>query len=119
MPVADLSAGAAKARNQDEKTPELIEAGYAYLVYTRRDSGQVVITADINTPVVPERPATQDEVFMTSHTIIKDIQGQQYAAMSAQANLQLNSFLAQQASANQQVADLGLGVAGMPGRRHG
>jgi hypothetical protein len=96
MPVADLSASATRQRKTE--APEAIQAEYAYMVYVRKDNGQVVITPDLNVPVSMERPPTTDEIFMTTQVIIKDIVGQQYAAMTAQAQLQLNTYMAQQAS---------------------
>jgi hypothetical protein len=97
MPVADLGAAAASQRGASPE--EVIAAETAYIVYVRKDTGQVVISPNVNVPLTVDRAPTHDEIFMTSHVIIKDIVGQQYSAMSAQAGLQLNNYMAQTAAA--------------------
>ena len=108
MPATDLSQAAARARaaaaEQAGKPSEPIEATTAYIVYTKKDTGQIVLTHDINVPLVVERPPTHDEVYGSMHIVQKDIAGQQYAAMAAQATLQLNNFVAGQLQAQQEMA---------------
>ena len=83
----------------EKQVEGVIAAETAYIVYVRKDTGQVVISPNVNVPLTVDRAPTHDEIFMTSHVIIKDIVGQQYSAMSAQAGLQLNNYMAQTAAA--------------------
>lgn len=121
MPATDLSQAAARARaaaqEQANKPPETIEATTAYIVYTRKSDGAIVLTHDINVPLKVDRPPTHDEVYGSMHVVQKDLVGQQYAGMSAQANLQLNNFVAQQMQAQQDLAPVLNDLAGqVPGR---
>lgn len=101
----DLSQSAARQRTTPEtaKEPELIEASIAYIVYVKKDTGQFVLTHDINAPLQVDRAPTHDEVYASMHVIMKDIVGQQYAGMSAQAGLQLNTYMAGQLQAQQEL----------------
>jgi hypothetical protein len=100
MPAVDLSASAASARKAQEAATaapaEPIPCDTAFIVYKRRDTGQIVITHDINVPIIVERGPTRDEVYGYLHVILKNLLAEQTAGMAAQAGLQLNSFVAQQ-----------------------
>lgn len=95
MPAVDLSERQAK---QEEKPtePEVIEATTAFLIYIRKDNGQIVMTHDINAPVVAERGPNQDEVYGTLAVIQKDLVANQNAGMTASAVLQMQQELAKQ-----------------------
>jgi hypothetical protein len=106
-----------QAREQAGKAPDPIEATTAFIVYTRKDTGQIVLTHDVNVPLVVERPPTHDEVYGSMHIVIKDIVGQQYAGMTAQASLQLNNFVAGQLQQQQELAPVLQDLSGGLGKR--
>lgn len=88
MPAADLSSSAARARapepSKTADTPDIIETECAFLVYKRKDTGQIVLSNDLNAPVTAERAPTHNDVYMFLNVILKDIVGEQYATMAAQ-----------------------------------
>lgn len=98
--VPELGSTAAKQREAQattEAAPEIIEATFAFIVYQKAETGQYVITSDLDTPIKAQRKPTHDEVYAATMVTNKDMIGQQYAGMAAQATLQLNNFVAQQA----------------------
>lgn len=95
MPAAELGGTATKARQAEreeaQKAPEVVPVDTAFLVY-RKTTGEIVMTQDINTPVVPNRPPNLDDVFSMSSVIVKDLNAQtvvgvlqQLGAAAAQA----------------------------------
>lgn len=112
LDAPDLSQSASRLREAAEraaqeqagKPPEPVEATTAYIVYTRKDNGQIVLTHDINVPLTVDRPPTHDEVYGSMNIVLKDIVGQQYAGMTAQASLQLNNYVAGQLQQQQELA---------------
>jgi len=98
MPAADLGAAARKER-------EPVPVTTAFLVYIE-PSGKITTTHDLNVPVVPSRAPTHDEVYGCCQVIIKDIQAQQVGVMAAQATMQIQQQVMQQA--------MGSRIAGAP-----
>lgn len=95
MPAAELGGAATKARNAEReeasKPPQVQPVDTAFLVY-RKQTGEIVMTLDINTPIVPNRSANLDDVFSMSSVIVKDLNAQtvvgvlqQLGAQAAQA----------------------------------
>jgi hypothetical protein len=103
MAAVDLSQSAQRERvkeaqqalENDEALPEVIEAEYAFMIY-RKPDGQLVLTNDLDTAVVPQRAPTHDEVYCAFQIMAKDMLVQQTAATSAQAVLQMQQALMQQ-----------------------
>jgi hypothetical protein len=100
MPAVDL-ADRARQQDQSETKEEVIEATTAFLIYVRKDTGQIVMTHDINAPVVAERGPNHDEVYGTLQVIIKDLVANQNAGLTAQAVMQMQQALMQQAMQQQ------------------
>ena len=101
MPAADLGDAAARARRavpapKADEEPEIIPVDTAFLVYRRADTGQIVMTHDINAPVQTARSPNHDDVYMMMQVILKDMFAAQIAALSVQGNLQAQQALAQQ-----------------------
>lgn len=67
-----------------QKIPEVVEARCAFLVYLTKE-GQYVMTPDINTPLTTERLVHQDEALAACHVIGINLQAQQNAALTVQA----------------------------------
>jgi hypothetical protein len=103
LAAVDLSQSAARERKADatdaletgEALPEVVEAEYAFMIY-RKPDGQLVLTNDLDTAVVPQRAPTHDEVYSAFDIMRKDMLVQQTAATSAQAVLQMQQALMQQ-----------------------
>lgn len=100
MVAADLSAAAARTRTappEEDKAPEVVPAECAILVF-RKPTGEIVFTHDINTPIQVSRPVTFDDVYGMLHVVLKDIEVNQAAGLSAQANAMMSN-MARQAGA--------------------
>jgi len=96
MAVADLSSAAARSRRPEAPAaPEIIEADTAFLVYRRKDTGQIVLSNDLNAAVKADRQPTHNDVYMFLHVLLKDIVGEQYATMAAQMQLALQAQIQQ------------------------
>jgi hypothetical protein len=103
MPAVDLSERQAKQQeNKPEEQEEVIPATTAFLIYIREDNGQIVMTHDINAPVVAKRSPNHDEVYGTLQVILKDLVANQNAGMTANAVLQMQKELANQMMQQQQ-----------------
>lgn len=104
MPAVDLSAAAARERGRErvngqqeqEKEPEIIPVDTAFLVYRRMDTGQIVMTHDVNSPIQVRRSPNHDDVYMMMQVILKDMQAAQVAELSAMRFMQAQQQLAQQ-----------------------
>jgi hypothetical protein len=102
MPAVDLSDSAARVRAAAEKAkaedaePEVIPAETAFLVYRRGDTGQIVMTHDINAPLLVNRSPNHDDVYMMMQVILKDMLANQIATLSVQGNIQAQQQIAQQ-----------------------
>ena len=102
MPAADLSQSQARRRAVEDEAakkmaePEIIPADTAFLVYRRADTGQIVMTHDINAALQVNRSPNHDDVYMMMQVIIKDMMAAQIAALSVQGNLQAQQQMAQQ-----------------------
>ena len=101
MPAVDLSAAAARARTQqpaDNKPdePEVIPADTAFLVYRNGETGQIVMTHDINAPLLVKRSPNHDDVYMMMNVILKDMAAAQTAALTVQNILAMQQQVAQQ-----------------------
>lgn len=104
MPAVDLSDSAARLRAAqaqavtaaEEAEPEIIPVDTAFLVYRRGDTGQIVMTHDINAAVQVARTPNHDDVYMMMQVIIKDMMAAQIAALSVQGNLNAQQQIAQQ-----------------------
>ena len=104
MAVADLSQAAARTRKPEpakDSAPEVISVETAFLVYKRKDTGQIVLSPDLNAAVMADRPPTGNDVYMFLQVLLKDIVGEQYGAMAAQ------TLLAMQAQMQQAVQSMG------------
>jgi hypothetical protein len=106
MPAADLTGAAAQARKAETEkapvepdAPDVIEADKAFLVYVL-PTGQIVMTHDLNVPLVVKRAPTHDEVYGTLEVILKDLRAQQTAMLSAQAIIQMQQQMVQQMQNN-------------------
>lgn len=115
MTAADLSQSAARQRKVvpgEVESPEIVEAITAFLIYAKKDDKQpagyqLVLSPDIDVPLKVDRAPSLDEILMYMTIVDKDIRGQQWAGMAAQANLQVNTILGQQMAAQAQVDGLG------------
>lgn len=117
MPAADLTSSAARARQQQQakpEAPEIIEATFAFVVYQKRENGQYVLTHDLNAPVKADRQPTHDEVYGAMAIIQKDLVGQQYAQMGAQAIHQLNTMMAQALGSQGELEEILKNIKGGP-----
>lgn len=123
--AADLSQSAARARKVvpgEVETPEVVEAITAFIIYAKKDDKQpagyqLALSPDINIPLKVDRAPSLDEILMYMTVVDKDIRGQQWAGMAAQANLQMNTILGQQMAAQGLVDQLGDLKTGQPGGR--
>lgn len=79
---------------------------YAYLVYVRDDSGQFVLTPNLDAPVLVKRRPTDTDIYVSMQVVLKDLVGQQYAGMTAQAILQLNTAIASQMQGDEVMQEL-------------
>ena len=82
-----------------EETIVFTAARTAFLVYIK-DSGEVVISGDINLPIVTEREPTPHEIFNALSTVLKDIVRDETAVQAA------NVVIAQQMSLMRQAQDM-------------
>jgi siroheme synthase len=104
MPAADLSQSVARARTQAEAAaaaeenaePEIIPAETAFLVYRNSETGQIVMTHDINAPLQCVRTPNHDDVYMMMNVILKDMAASQTAALTVQGLMQAQQQIAQQ-----------------------
>jgi hypothetical protein len=90
---------------EEKPEPQIIDATTAYLVVINKD-GTIFVSPDINIPITIDRPVTGDEIFGSSHVIIKDIQREETAMQAAQHTMNAQMQLARQiqdAQANSQV----------------
>lgn len=62
---------------------DFIEAKTAFIIFTQ-DDGTVVMTPDLNTPVVSERQPNINEVYSACGIVMKDIRNQESGALAAQ-----------------------------------
>lgn len=121
MPTAaDLSSAAARARTappEPDPEPEIIPADTAFLVYRRADTGQIVMTHDINVALQCNRSPNHDDVYMMMQVILKDMLAAQIAALSVQGNISAQQQIAQQMmspSEQQALAAMMAGQGGIP-----
>lgn len=94
MPAADLSNSVSRARRiaesaaaakaKEETAPEVIPVDTAFLCYRRQDTGQIVMTHDINTPIQVHRSPNHDDVYMMMQVILKDMTAAQIAALASE-----------------------------------
>src|ERR1700691_3285950 len=104
MSAADLGQSAARARQAAEAAaaeaetaePEIIPAETAFLVYRNGETGQIVMTHDINAPLLVRRSPNHDDVYMMMQIILKDMLAAQIASLSVQGNIQAQQQIAQQ-----------------------
>lgn len=110
---------AAKAAQENgEAEAPLIEADFAFLVY-RQPDGRIVLTHDINVPLVGLKEETEngpvfgdirqpshDEVYAAFQILLKDMIVQQQALYTAQATMQLQQQMVQQAMGAQENQEL-------------
>lgn len=78
----EISTEPGTAETQAEQ-PEFIEAKTAFIIFVQ-DDGTVVMTPDLSTTIVTERAPTINEIFSACGVVMKDIQNQETAALSAQ-----------------------------------
>jgi hypothetical protein len=136
MPVADLSQNAAKARTPEaadlgqdnnaqaevpeQAAPEVIHVLTAFMVVITED-GQVGLIADINSPVVPSREASGDEIFGALHTAAFKLSSASVAGQSATNVVNAMQSAGQQMAKAQQEAALNARVQwemANPGKRY-
>ena len=97
MPAAELGAAAAQQRTAPPApAPEVVEADTAFLVFRKADTGEIVMTHDINAPITVNRPPTFDDVYGMMQIVIKDIVANQTATLAARANFEMNQQVARQ-----------------------
>jgi len=85
MDIPELGHSAARARQESPKAipdeddmsplsplPDVIHADTAFLVYKTPD-GQVILTADLNTPVSVRRGPLNHDIVGMSHCVLEDI----------------------------------------------
>lgn len=82
------------------KEPEVVQARCAFLVYLTKE-GAYVMTPDINTPLVTERLVHQDEALAACHVVAGNLQAQQNAAISMQAQMGMAQAAMNQRAAQQ------------------
>lgn len=120
MPAVDLSGAAARARQQatapaEDAEPEIIPAETAFLVYRRGDTGQVVMTHDINAPLQVQRSPNHDDVYMLMNVILKDMAAAQTAALTVQNILTAQQQMAQQMMSPEEAQAMQAMMAGRNG----
>jgi hypothetical protein len=120
LPAVDLSAAAARARTQapppaEPAEPEVIPAETAFLVYRNGETGQIVMTHDINAPLLVKRSPNHDDVYMMMNVILKDMAAAQTAALTVQNILSAQQQMAQQMMSPDEQAALQAMLAGKGG----
>ncbi len=117
MPAVDLSAAAARARSEpaEDAEPEVIPAETAFLVYRNGETGQIVMTHDINAPLLVKRTPNHDDVYMMMNVILKDMAAAQTAALTVQNILQVQQQMASQMMSPEEQTALAAMMAGKPG----
>jgi hypothetical protein len=121
LPAVDLSAAAARARTQqapppaEDAEPEVIPADTAFLVYRNGKTGQIVMTHDINAPLLVNRSPNHDDVYMMMNVILKDMAAAQTAALTVQNILQAQQAMASQMMSPQEQAAMQAMLSGQQG----
>lgn len=120
MPAVDLSAAAARARTTqappaEPEEPAVIPADTAFLVYRNGETGQIVMTHDINSPLQVSRTPNHDDVYMMMNVILKDMAAAQTAALTVQNILAAQQAVAQQMMSPEEQAALQAMLAGKNG----
>ena len=121
MPAVDLSAAAARARSTqpappaEDAEPEIVPAETAFLVYRNGETGQIVMTHDINLPLLVKRSPNHDDVYMMMNVILKDMAAAQTAALTVQNILIKQQQMAQQMMSPEEAAALQAMMAGKQG----
>lgn len=101
-PGEETSPGGTKATETQEA--EVVEAKTAFVVFIK-DDGSVVMSPDLNLPIVSERQPTINEVYSACALVMKDIQNQETAVLAAQHTVNAQMQMAQRmhdAQMNQQ-----------------
>jgi hypothetical protein len=93
------------------KTPEVVEARCAFLVYITK-GGQTVMTPDINTPLTVERPIHQDEALGATYNVLTNLSSQMGAAMTINGMVGMTQAAMQQQAQQQLLKDPNLRVRG-------
>lgn len=122
MQAAELGSAAARARAAqaaaqpaEDAEPEIIPTDTAFLVYRRGDTGQIVMTHDINALLQVARTPNHDDVYMMMNVILKDMAAAQTAALTVQNMLQAQQAMAQQMMSPEEAAALQAMLAGKSG----
>lgn len=102
----------------DAENPVIV-AKTAFLIYIQED-GQTIVSPKINTPIVTVRPATVNDIYHAVADVMKDIEKEETAMLTAQHVVNAQMQLARQvqdAQANAQVMQAMQGAPqGMPRR---
>jgi hypothetical protein len=120
LPAVDLSAAAARARTTqappaEPEEPEVIPAETAFLVYRNGETGQIVMTHDINAPLLVKRSPNHDDVYMMMNVILKDMAAAQTAALTVQNILSMQQQMASQMMSPDEQAALQAMLSGKQG----
>lgn len=105
MVAIDLSERAQEQRQQGKK-PAVIEAETAFILY-RDKNGKVVLTSDLDTPIIKERDLPPEEMLMQMYIASESIKAQNIANMTVQSLMVQSAMAAQQMQAQQTAAGLG------------
>lgn len=96
-------------QNNSEKSEESAEVQNvrtAFMVYITED-GQYILDTDINSPIVPERVPSRDEIFAACQVVQKDMQTQEMLENIPPVMMQFQAAMAQRmqnAQLQQQIA---------------
>jgi hypothetical protein len=120
MPAVELGQSAARARAAaaqpaEDAEPEIIPAETAFLVYRNAETGQIVMTHDINATLQVRRTPNHDDVYMMMQIILKDMLAAQIAALSVQGNISAQQQIAQQMMSPDEQAALQAMLSGKTG----
>jgi hypothetical protein len=92
MPAADLSSSAARNRNVEreattEDPTKPFEVDSAFIIYKRKEDGRIVMTNNVNVPIIPEKACNEDDIYMMLTLVLKQINNSQIAQIAAQASM--------------------------------
>jgi len=99
--MAEVPLLTGKAAEPKEEVAEFIDAKTAFMIYWTKE-GEVMVSPDLNAPIVIERPPTATEVYSACAIVQKDVIAQQTSLGTVQTQMQVGRQMAE-AQANQQI----------------